>query len=131
MTVLNVDDICTDADLVNVVGSSDRVTRACPSLAQRNAFRAAALQDVVDALAQRSPPVFETDLTAPTELRSAVAYRALHKIFLSAVADDGDMHHVLARNYDREYQSAARARFSVQPGGLSSPAGWGFTLERR
>ena len=130
-TVLNVDTIATDADLIAEVASKARLDRAMPDVAQRDAIRAQALQDVVDALATRSPPVRDTQLADPTELKQSVVYRSLAKIFLSAIAVDGDVHSMLNRAYEREYQAAVRRSFTLSPDGAAGSSGFTFRMERR
>lgn len=129
-TILNVNAIATDEDLIAEVASKARLDRAMPNVLQRDAIRVAALGDVLGALATRSPAVLDTHLAAPAELRRAVVYRALAKIFMAAVAVEGDVHHLLSKNYEREYQAAVRMRFSLAPG-QAGPSGSSFRMERR
>jgi hypothetical protein len=129
-TTLDVDDIATDSHLSSLPGSASKLARAMPTLADRDAIRAAALQDVVNALQTRTPPVFEADLADITELRDAVVYRSLTVIFRTARSTAGDSFDLLARDYDREYQSAVRRSYTVS-GSLSGPSGFTFSLERR
>ena len=130
-TTLNVDTIATDADLIAEVASQARLDRAMKDVTQRDKVRKAALQDVVDALMTRSPPLREAELSDATELKRAVVYRSLSKIFLSAIAVENDVHATLQRNYEREYQAAVRARFSVTPTQADSGSGYSFRMERR
>jgi hypothetical protein len=130
-TSLDVDDICTEAVLIaELGGDTGRLTRAMRDSAARDAMRAAALQDVVDSLATRSPPVRDTDLLDPTELRRAVCYRALSKIFMAGITQRDDVHDVLSVRYEKEYQAAVRTRFTLSPG-VSAPSGHGFQWDRR
>lgn len=131
-TILDVDAIATDDDLVREVASKARLERANKDIAQRDAIRQQALQDVVDALRTRTPPVLDSMLSDPNELKRAVVYRSLSKIFLSAIAVESDVHAVLHRAYEREYQAAVRARFSVSPMmGEASGGGFSIQVERR
>ena len=130
-TSLNVDLIASDEDLVAEVASRARLDRAMPNVSQRNAIRKAALQDVVDALMTRTPSVLEAHLLDARELKRAVVYRSLAKIFLAAIAVEGDVHATLHRNYEREYQAAVRARFSLGPGPVASSSGYSFQVSRR
>lgn len=129
-TILDVDAIATDDDLVAEVASRARLDRAMKDVSQRDLIRKAALQDVVDVLNTRTPAVTDASLIDPTELKRAVVYRSLAKIFLSAIAVDGDVHATLHRNYEREYLGAVRARFSQRPGATSA-SGFSISLERR
>lgn len=128
---LDVDTIATDADLIAEVASKARLDRAMPSVAQRDAIRRGALQDVVTALGTRTPAVAEQMLVEPVQLKKAVVYRALSKIFLAAIAVEGDVHAVLRANYEREYQAAVRAPFSIRPGNQPSASGYSVRVERR
>jgi hypothetical protein len=128
--ILDVDDIATDADLASEVGDVARLGRAMPRVESRNAIRADALNDVVRSLATRTPAIRPELLTDPTELKKAVVYRALSKIFLGAVSVDGDLHTFLSQRYEREYQSAVRGAFTVYPG-VTGPSGSSFSYERR
>lgn len=128
--ILDVNMIATDLDLANEVGDAARLARAVPKVERRDAIRQAALQDVVSALQTRTPPILENMLVDPTELRKAVVYRALSKIFLAGVAIDGDTHAYLSARYEKEYLGAVRGSFSVAPG-VAGPSGWSFSWERR
>jgi hypothetical protein len=130
-TILDVDSIATDADLIAEVASAARLERANKSVTQRDAIRHAALEDVLEALKTRSPPLTDTMLADATELKRAVVYRSLTKIFLSAIAVEGDIHAVLHTKYEREYQAAVRARFSTTPDLAASASGFSFRMERR
>jgi hypothetical protein len=129
-TTLVVDDIATDADLAAEFGGASRLNSTQPDVALRNAYRAQALQDVVDALASRTPPVLESDLVEPTQLKRSVVYRTLYKLCLNALAESGDRHDVLAKRYEAEYRAAVSVRFKV-PEGITSSSGRGFSYERR
>jgi hypothetical protein len=127
---LDVNMIATDADLANEVGDLARLTRAMPRPDKRDSARAAALSDVLAALRTRTPSIFAESLIDPNELKKAVVYRALSKIFLAGVAIDGDTHAYLSARYEREYQGAIRGSFTVAPG-VAGPSGWSFSWERR
>lgn len=129
-TFLNVNSICKDADLAAEVGGLDVLNRINPSTAQRDLFRASALNDVVAALLTRSPPVADSDLTDPTELKMAVCYRALSKIYGRAITQVGDRNDALAKGFETSYLGAIRSRYTVSQG-QTSPAGGTFSFERR
>lgn len=132
MALPSVDDICTESDLVmEVGGDAGRLERAMKTVAARDWARATALKDVLAALATRSPPVQHTDLADVTELKQAVCYRALSKIFVAGMAKDGDIHDILAQRYEREYQAAVRSQFTLSTFGETSPGGYSFRMERR
>lgn len=128
MTVLNVNDIATDADLAIEFGGVDSLNSAQKLVSIRDAYRASALQDCIDQLSTRKPPVLPQDLTYPSELKMAVVYRALQKICARAMTQAGDRHDMLARKYQADFTGAISRRFSVAPGGSTSSArsfNWG------
>lgn len=130
---LDVDTIATDQDLADEFGGMVRLLSTKSDLALRTKYRAEALSDVIDALKMRSPAIVETSLLVPAELKKAVVYRALAKICFTSIAQEGDRHHVLAKNYQNEYLGALRGSFSVAPVGLpgSGSGGGSFSIGRR
>lgn len=126
---LSVDSICTDLDLANQVGGVAELDRINKNLSVRDAFRQGALDDALAALASRVPPIYDNDLSDPRELRLSVCYRALSKLYGTAITGEDDRAHTLAKNYLREYQGAIHGRFTV---GQSAVVGGGtFAFERR
>jgi hypothetical protein len=128
---LAVDSICTDTDLANQVGGLSELNRINKDQPTRDVFRQAALADAIAALASRAPPLHETDLANPVELKLAVCYRALSKIYFAAMAAQDDRNHTLARNYEREYLGAIHGRFTPASGGGGAVGGSTFPFERR
>lgn len=129
--MLSVDSICTDADLANQVGGVSELDRINKSLAVRDTFRQAALEDALASLASRAPPLYDTDLADPSELKLSVCYRALSKIYFAAMAAEDDRNHTLGKNYEREYLGAVRGRFTPASGGGGTVGGGTFSFERR
>lgn len=125
---LVVDDICTDGDLAALAGTK-RLNDAKPSVAERNAVRQIALDEVVLALQGRTPPILEGDLTYPAELRDVVRLRALQILFQQSMPSADSLHGQLARQYGGEYAQAAKRSYTVD-GGQRGPAGGTFRWER-
>jgi hypothetical protein len=130
MTRYAANDIATDADLINELGGVEKLASTMKTEAQRDAYRALAWQDCVNALAGRSPPIFESDLNDPTELKDALVYRALHKAFWQAMVTEKDRYHLTALRYQAEYNGAIARRFTVQDK-RSGPSGGAFGWSRR
>lgn len=126
---LDVETICTDADLQGRA-TQKRLNQAQPDLAMRDAARAQALREVVLALQGRSPPITESDLTDPTELRDVVCVRALQIIFEGAMSTPDSVHAALASRFGKEYDSFSKRSYTVS-GGLRGPSGGSFRMERR
>lgn len=130
-TTLNVDNIATDADLYGEQ-PAEVLDRALPNGSTGFlAFRQKALQDVVDSLAARRPPVYESDLVDPTELRAAVVYRALVRICRTAITMEGDVWTVRAREYQKEYSAAIDVLRPTVSGGAVGPGGGSISVVRR
>lgn len=129
-TTLDVDDIASDADLASAIGGSAKLNRAMPSSTERDAIRAKALLDLLEDLKMRSPPVYDTNLSDPTELKDAVVYRSLVLITRFATAVPGDTWHVLGMAFDKDYQRASKRLYTLTDG-LVAPGGLTLVLERR
>ena len=129
---LDLNTIATDGDLAGgrAFGSTQKRDAAMPKAADRDSMRAAALSDVLEALKARTPPIFESDLATPGELKDAVVYRACELIARSARAVAGDTWDAMQRDFRREYDSAVRRNFTVQ-GVLTGPSCFSFEVERR
>lgn len=129
MSTLDVDDICTEADVLTKI-SAAKMQTAKKLQADRDALRATALDDVLEVLKNRTPPVYESDLAAPTELKDPVAYRFCHLICRDARTVMGDSWDALSRDYAKEYEAAVSRSFTVS-GNQRGPSGMSFSLERR
>jgi hypothetical protein len=127
---IDVDDVCTDADLPGLLGTADLLNRLQPSVSSRDVKRANALLDVLEELKKRSPPVYDADLADPEELSDAVGYLALYRLCREARATAGDRWDMLAQDMMREYKGAVARNFTVS-GDLRGPGGGSFSLERR
>jgi hypothetical protein len=132
VTIINVDSVATDQDLIDEMGGSEKLVSTLRTQAARDGYRANAWSDVVGALATRSPPVRESDLVDPTELKMAVVYRVLSKACFQAAtsAKEEDVFHARALRYANEYKAAVARNVTVSPG-VTSPSGNTFSWERR
>jgi hypothetical protein len=92
---LDVNDICTDAHLEEYTLGRSNLTEIIPAewldgddaktalIARQNA-----LAFVLECLARRRPPIRESDLLVPSELKIAVAYRTLSMLYGGAITFD-------------------------------------------
>lgn len=126
-----VDTVATDGDLYAEVAGASWLASAMPK--GETSFvsaRSRALEDVLDHLRNRTPPIRESDIAIPAELRRAVVYRALQIICRNAMTGEGDVWYVRARDFGREYEGAiARLRPTVGGGLVGTPIS--FTISRR
>lgn len=125
-----VDDVCTDAQMANLLGGAVLLNAVQPTLATRDAKRTDALPDVLEELKKRSPPVYEADLADVAELRTSVGYLALYRLCREARTVPGDRWDMLAQDMLREYKGAVSRNFTVSAD-QRGPAGMSFSLERR
>ncbi len=68
-------------------------------------YREAAAMDVLKALGRRVPPVFETMLSVPSELKDVVVYGTLMRLYKQAITADGDRWSLLFREEKKRYES--------------------------
>lgn len=128
---INVESVATDADLQNEVAGASWLASAMPQGAVSFvAARSRSLEDVLDHLKSRTPPIRAADLVDVTELRRAVVYRALQRICRNASTGEGDVWHVRARDFGREYEGEL-ARLRPTVGGNLTGTPIGFTISRR
>jgi hypothetical protein len=123
-TILDVEAIATDAQVYEAGGGESLVTRARPKDSPTlSAQKSRALADVLKVLAQRRPPVFDTSLVDPTELRDAVVYRTLSNVFGDAITAEGDAWHVRHKRFAQEYANALSSLSPTVTDGVVAASG--------
>lgn len=121
-TILSIDAIATDADLF-AEASESICARALPAgETTYEKYRTQALDDVLAVLRSRRPPIFDTDLSDPSELKRAVVFRSLERLFRNAVTVAGDAWHLRADTYRREYAAELAGLSPTVQGGAIGPA---------
>lgn len=102
---MDADDITTDEDLGDEADGTVAVKNVLPKEWAGSAKKArqAALDDVLRMLGRRVPPILEGDLAKPEELKTAVVYGALERIFRGAISEAGDIFDVLCKKYEKKY----------------------------
>ncbi len=98
--MIDVDDVCTHEQLGDEAGGLEELENVLPvSYAGSSAApREAALRVVLKACSRRTPPIYEADFLDVTELRDAVAYGALERIYREAMTG-ADSVYALKRAY--------------------------------
>lgn len=121
---IDVDDVCTHEQLVEELGVGADV------LAEDTAtVRTLALRDVLKALGRRSPPIYASDISEPAELREAVIYGALERVFRDAMTAEGDVYAMKRKLYERRFFDEVSGLKLTTSGGPIAVAG--FTVGRR
>lgn len=126
---LDIETICTDGDLAARAGAK-RLNRAQPSVTERDGNRSYALREALLALQGRTPPVYESDLSDPTELRDVVCTRALQITFEQAMTVDDGLFGILAERFAKEHSIASKRAYTVNVG-VTSPGGSSIRVGRR
>lgn len=127
-----IDDVCTHADLASEVGGTAVLEDMLPSewAGSSATAREAALRDVLTSLRRRTPAIREEHLLDVTELRDAVAYGALERIYRAAMTTPDGLH--------AEQRKLYSSRFDDECAGLvptllddEEGSAFSFSLERR
>jgi len=104
----DIDLYCTHGDLADEVGGARKLAKLIPPDDVDDAtslVRTQALRDVYKALKRRTPPVFESQITDPSELKDAVAYGALMRLYRSAMTTPDDVNASLFREYRGHFET--------------------------
>ena len=126
MSTIDVEDVCTDADLEGYVLGKTNLQNLLPEdpawLTDPDAdydydanprvatiVRQQALDDVLEALAKRRPPIRETDLLDVTELKRPVAFGALHRLYTGQIQHEDSPNVAKAKHYCKAYEGAMAA----------------------
>ncbi len=121
---MDVDLVAVDADLINEVGGATKLTNIIPKDQAGSAKkqREAALEDVLLALSRRTPPINESSIARASDLKRAVVYGALERLY-RAEMHEGDDHFATQRRIYAGMYMAELA--SVMPllvdGGRAAP----------
>lgn len=105
--MIDVDDVCTHEQLADEIGGTEELENVLPTsfAGSSEKPRQKALDDVLKALSRRTPPIRESDLQYVTELRDAVTYGALERIYRAATTGPDSPFSALARHYERKFQA--------------------------
>lgn len=128
---LSVDLVCTHADLGDHVGLAN-LENALPAEwgGSSAPARAGALRDVLKSLARRTPPILEGDLQDPTELRDAVAYGALERIYRSAMTTPDSVWATQRKVFDERFKAEVLSLQVTVSTSERAPAGIGIPMVR-
>lgn len=101
---IDVEDVCTHAQLAEEIGGASELNKICVGGDSTNA-RTLALRDVLKSLGRRVPPVYASDITQPAELREAVIYGALERLYRDAMTSDGDVYAMKRKLYESQFRA--------------------------
>lgn len=119
---------CTHSDLADELGGARKLRLLQPPDADQEdptlLVREQALRDVLKSLARRTPPILETQLSDFTELKDAVCYGALMRLYRAAITADGDVHSALYNAFKKRFSEELQGlRVSVNSSNSVDTAG--------
>lgn len=110
----DVDLYATHSDLVDELGGSARKLRGLLPPDETAAtietgeatelVRTQALRDVLKSLARRTPPILESQLSDPTQIKDAVVYGSLMRLYRAAMTTPDDVNATLCREFKKRYE---------------------------
>lgn len=134
---IDVNEVCTDENLIEEVGGAEALSNLLSrSLGNDSTLaRRAALNDVLRMLSRRAPPITDADIVDPTELRAAVAYGALTRLYRQAITTSDSVFALHAKTYQTQFDDEVNGlRPTVADDELDGDihaSAWSFGTERR
>lgn len=89
------------------------------------------LADVLDSLVNRTPPVRDSDIQDPTQLKKSVVFGACARLYRNNITTgEGDVSSAKHKIYQRQYESILS---SLRPtvGGVVAASSWSIPMHRR
>ena len=133
---INVNDVCTDADLIEEIGSPEALSNLLARSLGNDSTpaRRASMNDVLRMLSRRSPPIRDVDIVDPTELRAAVAYGALTRLYRQSITTADSVFALHSKTYANQFEdevAGLRPRVADLDGESVSASAFSFGTERR
>lgn len=129
---MNVDDVCTETDLLNQFGGDeDALAAIIPHrlAGVTTTIRQSVLDEVLRSLAKRRPPLSPSTIEDITSLKFAVAMGTIAALYQSAITSDRDVHHIQYKIWAERYTSeVGSVQINVNGGG---PAARSRSVTRR
>jgi hypothetical protein len=128
-----IDSVCTHAELAAEFGGEEELENLLPtSWAGSSALaRENALRDVLTYLERRTPPVRSTDLADVTQLRRAVCYGALERIFAQAMTTADSVNAIRRKTYEQKFNDECSHLSPTVSVAGSRASAFSFSMERR
>lgn len=128
---IDVNLVATDADLVNELGGADTLANILPAgWTNGEPARVLALEDVIESLRRRSPPVLDNDLSIVSQLRRAVTYGALERMYRIGMHSADDVFAVQQKLYEKRFNAEVLGLSPTLQGGARGSVG-SIGLSRR
>lgn len=101
---IDVELVCTEEDLANEIGGARALDEILRDL-KSETVRELALRDVLKSLKKRTPPIQSGDIVDPTELKEAVIYGSLARLYRDAMTTADDIYALKMKHFDKKYSS--------------------------
>lgn len=136
---ISVDDVCTHANLCDEVGGTGVLEPILPagwegeatSANRTLSVRTAALNEVLRALERRVPPIREADLSDVTELRTAVTYNALSRLYAMAMSSADSPFGLRYKDFQQRYRDEITGMQPAVASGAATANTFSISMERR
>lgn len=105
---IDVESVCTDVQLDEYLGGRLNATLNLLPSAWDDALpaRAFALRRTLQAMARRSPPILEGDISDPTQLHDAVLFGSCARLYDLGMTSGGEseLFYLQAKRYDQKFR---------------------------
>ena len=122
MSTNAVADIVTDTDLSNEIGE-DQFTALTPKVNDGLNARQLTLDDLLDKIRNRVPPILESNLVTLEEIRIPCVYGAIARLYRKNMTTGDDVFSKKAKHYQDEYNSRVQDLRPTVTGGRRAAPG--------
>jgi hypothetical protein len=111
---IDIADVCTDADLEKQLLGASNLLKLIPDEwdGEATIARQEILDRVLSALVRRRPPIRDTDIVDPSELKTVVMYGTLEMLYLSQATHEESPFMKLGKHYGQRFSQELN---SLQP----------------
>ncbi|NRA02834.1 MAG: hypothetical protein HRU00_09565 [Myxococcales bacterium] len=132
MSTTPVGDIVTDRDLELEIGEG-AFKRLAPDTSDGESARQRTFDDLLDQLANRTPPIHEQNLVDLSELKVTIVYGACARLYRSNISTGSmdDLNAAQHKIYHKQYEQRADRLRPTVTGGLKAAGGFSIKTSRR
>ena len=130
MAVL-ISSVAVRQDIANELGGDEAIENLTTTGFRLDDVLALALADVLYELKNRTPPVPESAIAFPLELKRAVVEATIARLYLNCITTPDGLNATKYRMYDRKYQSTISSLRPTVSGGLLIGAPFSIAMQRR
>lgn len=129
---IDVDDVATESDLDDYLGGmlTEQMHLLPKAWSDSEKVRQWALDETLRMLSRRVPPIYEEDITRPSELKQAVVHGAAFRLFefgMSAATDAEVFNAKAVREEKRFYDEIDSLKITVEDGVTATAMSFGVS----